>query len=74
MCISVMKSLSDLVNDSEDCYDEPTKAIFISARALKLMWSPQQKSTAFSQALYILLWKASIYDYPHFQAPHLYCM
>ena len=30
MCISAMKSLSDLVNDGEDCSGEPAKAIFIS--------------------------------------------
>ena len=33
-CIWVTKSLSDLVNDSEDCSGEPAKVIFISATGI----------------------------------------
>ena len=33
-CNWLMKSLSDVVNDREDCYGEPTKAIFPSVRVI----------------------------------------
>ena len=38
-CIWVMKSLSDLVNDSEDCSGEPAKAIFTSVTELLTVFS-----------------------------------